>query len=41
MKNNGVDDEITFDSNSGISEEEQREILEKINGIAEKNRRSL
>ncbi|MCL1836314.1 MAG: hypothetical protein FWG46_02070 [Treponema sp.] len=33
--------EIVFDANSGISEEEQREILAKINGIAEKNRRSL
>ena len=33
--------EIVFDSSSGISEEEQREILDDINGIAEKNRRSL
>lgn len=32
---------IVFDPNSGISEEEQREILAKINGIAEKNRRAL
>jgi chromosome segregation ATPase len=32
---------IVFDPQSGISEEEQREILAKINGIAEKNRRSL
>jgi chromosome segregation ATPase len=32
---------IVFDSASGISEEEQREILAKINSIAEKNRRSL
>jgi chromosome segregation ATPase len=34
-------DGIVFDLNAGISEEEQREILSKINGIAEKNRRSL
>ena len=33
--------DISFDANSGISEEEQREILEKINSIAEKNRLSL
>jgi chromosome segregation ATPase len=33
--------EITVDPNAGISEEEQREILAKINKIAEKNRRSL
>ena len=33
--------EINFDTNSGISEEEQREILAAINGIAEKNRQSL
>jgi len=40
--NSGEDrDEIVFDANSGISGEEQREILAKINGIAEKNRRSL
>ncbi|MDR1586744.1 MAG: hypothetical protein LBS57_04745 [Treponema sp.] len=32
---------IAFDANSGISEEEQREILAAINRIAEKNRRSL
>jgi chromosome segregation ATPase len=32
---------IAFDPKTGISEEEQREILAKINGIAEKNRRSL
>jgi len=32
---------IVFDSKSGISEEEQREILAKINNIAEKNRLSL
>ena len=34
-------DEIVFDSKSGISVEEQKEILSKINGIAEKNRRAL
>jgi len=34
-------DEIVFDTNSGISEEEQREILAKINSITEKNRLSL
>ena len=34
-------DEIILDSKSGISIEEQKEILAKINGIAEKNRRSL
>jgi len=33
--------EIIIDANSGIPIEEQREILVKINGIAEKNRRSL
>ncbi|MDR0316713.1 MAG: hypothetical protein LBH97_07425 [Treponema sp.] len=38
MTNN---DEIVFDESSGISAEEQRDILSKINGIAEKNRRSL
>nr|AGS54227.1 hypothetical protein [uncultured bacterium contig00113] len=38
MANN---DEIIFDANSGISVDEQREILSKINRIAEKNRRSL
>ena len=32
---------ITFDAKSGIPEEEQREILAKINNIAEKNRLSL
>ena len=37
MKN----DDIVLDSNSGISVEEQKEILSKINGIAEKNRRAL
>jgi chromosome segregation ATPase len=35
------DGEIVFDPKSGISEEEQREILARINGIAEKNRLSL
>jgi chromosome segregation ATPase len=35
------DTEITFDKNSGISREEQQEILEKINNITEKNRLSL
>ncbi|MDR2965992.1 MAG: hypothetical protein LBU88_09475 [Treponema sp.] len=34
-------EEIILDSGSGISIEEQREILSQINGIAEKNRRSL
>jgi len=33
--------EIVFDAKSGISEEEQREILLDINSIAEKNRQSL
>jgi chromosome segregation ATPase len=33
--------DIVFEKNSGISEEDQREILARINGIAEKNRRSL
>ena len=33
--------EIIFDADYGISEEEQREILAKINSIAESNRRSL
>ena len=37
MKN----DDIIFDSKAGISVEEQKEILSKINGIAEKNRRAL
>jgi len=32
---------IVFDAKSGISEDEQREILAKINNIAEKNRLSL
>jgi len=35
------DNEIVFEANSGISEEEQQVILEQINGIAEKNRLSL
>jgi len=39
MTNNGS--EIVFDAKSGISEEEQREILAKINNIAEKNRLSI
>jgi hypothetical protein len=34
-------DEIRIDESSGISAEEQREILVQINGIAEKNRQSL
>ena len=38
MTNN---DEVVFDANSGISVEEQQEILSRINGIAEKNRQSL
>jgi len=33
--------EVDFDAKSGISVEEQKEILTQINGIAEKNRRSL
>jgi len=37
--NNGS--EIVFDAKSGISEEEQREILAKIDSIAEKNRLSI
>jgi len=42
MTNNSRDSSgIVFDSKSGISEEEQREILAKINNIAEKNRLSL
>ncbi|GHV95564.1 hypothetical protein AGMMS50293_18840 [Spirochaetia bacterium] len=41
MTNNEQSGEITFDTNSGISEEEQREILAKINRISETNRRSL
>jgi len=38
MMNN---EEIVFDEKSGISVEEQRDILSKINGIAEKNRKQL
>jgi len=34
-------EEIVFDEKSGISVDEQREILSKINGIAEKNRQQL
>jgi chromosome segregation ATPase len=42
MTNNNRDGSgIVFDAKSGISEEEQREILAKINNIAEKNRLSL
>jgi chromosome segregation ATPase len=42
ITNNSRDDSgIVFDAKSGISEEEQREILAKINNIAEKNRLSL
>ena len=33
--------DIHFDADSGISREEQEEILSKINGIAESYRRSL
>jgi len=33
--------EVVFDDKAGISVEEQKEILSKINGIAEKNRRAL
>jgi chromosome segregation ATPase len=36
-----VKDDIVFDEKSGIPVEEQREILSKINGIAEKNRKLL
>lgn len=39
--NNQDSSEIVFDAKSGISEEEQREILAKINNITEKNRLSL
>jgi len=34
-------DDVVFDEESGISVEEQKEILSKINGIAEKNRKLL
>jgi len=37
----GDGSEITIDEGSGISADEQREIIADINGIAEKNRRSL
>lgn len=36
-----MSDEAVFDKNSGISLEEQKEILARINGIPEKSRRSL
>jgi chromosome segregation ATPase/ElaB/YqjD/DUF883 family membrane-anchored ribosome-binding protein len=36
-----ITEEIVFDEKSGISVEEQKEILTKINGIAEKNRKQL
>ena len=36
-----ADSDIVIDASSGISVEEQREILVQINGIAEKNRQSL
>jgi len=36
-----ADNEVVFDSSSGIPIEEQKEILTKINGIAEKRRRHL
>jgi len=39
--NNQDNSGIVFDAKSGISEEEQREILAKIDNIAEKNRLSL
>ena len=35
------ENEIIFDASSGISVEEQKEILDKINGITEKNRTML
>ncbi|MDR0324059.1 MAG: hypothetical protein LBI12_06410, partial [Treponema sp.] len=38
MANN---EDIVFDEKSGISVEEQKEMLAKINGITEKNRHSL
>ena len=38
---NDTKSDIVFDANSGISEEEQRDILAKINGIAESQKRSL
>jgi chromosome segregation ATPase len=36
-----MNSDISFDANSGISIEEQKDILSRINGIAESNRRSL
>jgi len=36
-----TNDDIVFEDNSGISAEEQKEIMSKINHIAEKNRSSL
>jgi len=36
-----MSNEVKFDTTSGISIEEQKEILSQINGIAEKNRQSL
>ena len=36
-----TDNEIVIDPSSGISVEEQKEILSQINGIAEKNRKRL
>ena len=36
-----MSDDVVFDEKSGISIEEQQEILTQINGIAEKNRRHL
>ncbi|MDR0879054.1 MAG: hypothetical protein LBN21_13490, partial [Treponema sp.] len=45
MENNSIQltntEEIVFDPNSGITEDEQREILSEINNITEKNRQSL
>jgi chromosome segregation ATPase len=36
-----TNNDVVFDANSGISVEEQKEIMSRINGIAESNRRSL
>ena len=41
MTNNMTSSEFVFDPDSGISQEEQREILAKINSITERQRRSL
>jgi chromosome segregation ATPase len=41
MNDEAAADDVVFDVKSGISEEDQREILADINGIAEKNRQSL